>query len=95
MKKTIIKVIFILTVSCGLITMLNLSVLYILPVYLSYKYKINVKDAAATGIIGGADGPSAIFISGQTSQWFTALFALLTVSGILCLVINRFKKRTN
>lgn len=44
-------------------------------------------------IIGGADGPAAIYVAGQSNSEFpqliTSIFALLSVIGVLFIIFNR------
>ncbi|TZE80683.1 sodium ion-translocating decarboxylase subunit beta [Calorimonas adulescens] len=95
-KEKIMKAIAILTILCGLFTFISVLSSYLLPLYLSYKFNIDTRNAGSIGIIGGADGPTAIYVSGQfSSHLFTAIFALLTILGIIYLVIAKYKKNHN
>lgn len=49
-----------------------------------YGYKH--RYAASIGIIGGADGPTAIFIAGQTRLLFYAGLLILALAGLAILV---------
>lgn len=90
MKKTMTKAVFILTLICGLITFICLMFSYILPLFLSHRYDMGVKNANTAGVIGGADGPTSVFVSGGSSFcWFAAAFAVLTLLGIIFLIINK------
>jgi len=94
-KSIKVKVISIFTILCALIVLINASLSLILPFYLSYKYNIDTRGASV-GIIGSADGLTAVFVSGQSSfHWYTAVFALFMVLGIIYLVINKRKKSRN
>ncbi|TAH63656.1 MAG: hypothetical protein EWM50_01945 [Gottschalkiaceae bacterium] len=56
--------------------------------YLSYKLNKDVNNASSIGIIGGADGPTAIFIASQPSfNLAIGIFSLLTIAGIIYLFI--------
>jgi len=95
-KSLKIRVITILTIVCALIAFISAFSNSLLSLYLSYKFNMDTRNASSIGIIGGADGPTAIFVSGQiSSQWFTAIFTLLTILGIVYLVIARYKKSHN
>ncbi len=95
-KEKIMKAIAILTIICGLLTFISLFSSYLLPLYLSHKFNIDTRDAGSIGIIGGADGPTAVYLSGQSSSHlFTAIFALLTILGFIYLVVIKYKKNHN
>lgn len=90
------KIITILTIVCALIALISAFSDSLLALYLSYKFNMDTRDASSVGIIGGADGPTAIYVSGQiSSHWFTIIFALLTILGIIYLVITKYKKNQN
>ena len=68
------------------------------PVYNNHK---NSKeeygmDASSVGIIGGADGPTAIFITGKFSSWevllLAAVFAAVIVGVVFFVKKHRKKK---
>ncbi|MFY9380670.1 MAG: sodium ion-translocating decarboxylase subunit beta [Eubacteriales bacterium] len=90
-----IKVATIFTVLCALMAFVSVFPQIIFSLYLSNKYNVDTANASTVGIIGGADGPTAIFISGQISYLFTAVFVLLTILGIIYLVINKYKQNHN
>lgn len=86
------KQIRILTILCGVLT--GLSFLYYWGVEIALRLFMLFKgfaapqtDASAVGIIGGADGPTAIFISSSLKPaskiFFSLLFAVLTAAGVL------------
>ena len=94
-KEKIMKAIAILTILCGLLTFISLFTSYLLSLYLSHKFNIDTRDAGSIGIIGGADGPTAIYLSGQiSSHWFTVVFTTLAILGIIYLIFakNSVKK---
>jgi len=96
MKKSKSIIIAALTVICALIALTGAFSGPLLALYLSYKFKINAKDAGSIGIIGGADGPTAIFVSGHNnSHWFTAIFALLAILGVIYLLKTKHSKNSN
>lgn len=93
-KKRIRKAITTLTVLCSIVTFIFLGYRFILPVYLAYRLHIDlidVSDASAVGIIGGADGPTSIFLANSNFINLTSVFALLSIIGIIYLVITRKK----
>lgn len=53
-------------------------------------------DASTIGIIGGADGPTAIFITGKLSSWEVLLLAAVfaaVIAGVVFLVKKHRKKK--
>jgi len=89
------KVVAIFTVICAFVAFISAFFSLLLPLYLSYKFNIDPGNAGSIGIIGGADGPTAIYVSGSSSHVFTVFFALLTILGIIYLVIDKYKKIHN
>lgn len=90
-NKTIKKFVMIFTVICGAAAAIGILYEYLLPLYLSYKLNKDLSDASAIGIIGGADGPTTIYLSGSVSPGITALFAVLTAIGIAYLIMAKRK----
>lgn len=89
-KRKLTKIVVIFTVITGIVTVIRLGFEYLLPIYLSFKLNKNINQASSIGIIGGADGPTSIFLSSQPSSHFiTGTFAVLTVSGIIVLLAIR------
>lgn len=88
------KVIALLTIITSLITFISLSYNCFLQKYASYRFNINSKQAVSIGIIGGADGPTAIFIASKSySNAITIISALLSIIGFVYLFyIKRFQK---
>lgn len=95
MKKAgLTKVVAALTIVCALITIASIFFSFILPLYFSYKFNRDIKNASSIGIIGGADGPTAIYLSGGgSSNLITVIFASLTFLGVVYLVIAKKRKR--
>jgi len=95
-KSIWVKGITVFTVLCALIAFIGVFADFLLPLYLSYKYNVNTRDASSIGIIGGADGPTAVFISGQFPfRLFTIIFVLLAILGMVYLLINKYSKNHN
>ncbi|WP_058485002.1 hypothetical protein [Defluviitalea phaphyphila] len=92
-KEKLIKIITIFTILSALITFISAFFSFLLPLYLSFKLKDDISKSEIVETIGGADGPTAIYISGQSSLYLvTIIFLLLTILGIIYLVINKHKK---
>ena len=47
---------------------------------------------ASIGIIGGADGPTAIFIAGPKLSWLTVAVSTILIIVIAVLIIKKLKK---
>ncbi|KAF5040091.1 Na+-transporting oxaloacetate decarboxylase beta subunit [anaerobic digester metagenome] len=90
-NKMIKKLVMIFTVFCTAAAALGISYQYLLPLYLSYKLNKDLSDASAIGIIGGADGPTTIYLSGSVSPGLTAVFAVFAAIGIAYLIITKRK----
>ncbi len=85
-KRKITKVVTIFTIIIGLMTIMRLGFDFLLPMYLSFKLNKDINHASSIGIIGGADGPTSIFIASQpSSHLITSIFALLAIAGIVVL----------
>lgn len=84
------KLIFALTTINIIITLISVFSNYIIRIFLSYKLNSEAARAGTIGIIGGADGPTAIFISSNPSPYIiTVISALLSIAGIIYLVFSR------
>jgi len=92
MKKKKNKVIIIVTIICGLATMINVAYIYLLPLLLSFLFQKDLSDAVTIGIIGGADGPTAIYVACPYNlHLITVILALITILGIAYLIIAKRK----
>jgi len=88
------KAITILTIISVIVTLINLAYDFLLPLYLSYKLQTDLREASSIGIIGGADGPTSIYLSSQQSPHVvTTIFALLSIIGIIYLIFHKRSKR--
>ncbi|AUS96763.1 hypothetical protein CDQ84_05715 [Clostridium thermosuccinogenes] len=84
------KVIKLLTVICALVAVISVFLTYILPLYLSHKFINDVTNSVSVGIIGGADGPTAVYLAERTSSpWFTIVFAVLAILGVIYLLLAK------
>ena len=89
-NRKIRQLVMVITVITGMMTFLRLSISILLPKYISYKLNLNLNTASSIGIIGGADGPTAIFLTSKLSPYLTTgIFALITVGGMIFLILNR------
>jgi Na+-transporting methylmalonyl-CoA/oxaloacetate decarboxylase beta subunit len=84
------KVVKIVTILCFIITIFAVSFKYLLRFYLSVKYHFDIKDASSVGIIGGADGPTQIFISGSNAfPWISVISSVFAIVGIVYLTATK------
>lgn len=63
--------------------------------FIKIKYSIDVADASSVGIIGGADGPTAIFISSNTTGFryiFLILCPFIAVGSTVVLFVRRYRR---
>jgi Na+-transporting methylmalonyl-CoA/oxaloacetate decarboxylase beta subunit len=87
------RFILVLTIISTVITLICLTFQFLLPMFLTFLLDIDGKDAAAIGIIGGADGPTTIYVAGnQSLPLILLIFSVLTVAGIVYLIVNRKRK---
>jgi Na+-transporting methylmalonyl-CoA/oxaloacetate decarboxylase beta subunit len=67
---------------------------FIIRMYLSHKLKNEVVKGSSIGIIGGADGPTSIYVTSQSFPYIPAvIFALLSIAGVLYLLFTRKTKK--
>lgn len=83
------KVIFVLTIVTTIITIISAGYKWFIRLFLKYRFQLDTNNASSVGIIGGADGPTAIFISSSPySGVFTIILGALSVVGIIYLIIT-------
>ncbi|MSU00340.1 hypothetical protein [Tissierella pigra] len=84
------KIVTIITIISIVITIISLGFNLILPKYLAYKLNGELGTVSSIGIIGGVDGPTAVYITSQLSPYiFTYIFLLISIAGILYLFFTR------
>ncbi|MBU5427587.1 sodium ion-translocating decarboxylase subunit beta [Tissierella pigra] len=89
-KQGLQKVVTIITIISIVITIISLGFNLILPKYLAYKLNGELGTVSSIGIIGGADGPTAVYITSQLSPYIsTYIFLLVSIVGILYLFFTR------
>ena len=91
-KKLITIGVAILTTISGIIVSYNIVMYLFLTIYIKNKFHIGANSAASVGIIGGADGPTSIYLSGSNSRVAFPLALLLFVAGIGYFIIMRYLK---
>lgn len=93
LRKRIVKIV---TAISMLAAVIGFSYKYLFIQYMSYKFHSDLSDAASIGTIGGADGPTTIFIADSHSYMFISIiFALISFVGVLYLIVTRKKKDIN
>jgi Na+-transporting methylmalonyl-CoA/oxaloacetate decarboxylase beta subunit len=89
-KNKFTKVVTIVTLITTLITFISVVISFLIPRYLSYKYHTDSSKVDSIGIIGGADGPTAIFVTNQVyPHLITFIFALISMIGIVYLILAK------
>ncbi|MEL7648845.1 MAG: hypothetical protein AAGU76_12170 [Sedimentibacter sp.] len=79
---------------CILVVIGKVTCNLLLMAYISYKYGADLKGAGSIGIIGGADGPTSIYLTGSQGLYSTLIFVLLAVIAVgLALYYIRKSKR--
>lgn len=98
MKKKILYAVKILTAISAVIALASVMFQLLLRIYISNKYQLsNANAAASIGIIGGADGPTVIYVSDHSSfNLLTLIAVIITIAGIVfqILIKNHLKKLT-
>lgn len=97
------NLILILTIITVIITLISAAFNFLVPVYLTNKFHKEIQGETSKGkeinknssiaIIGGADGPTAIFVASKKSYPYTLMiiFGLISVIGISYLFFSRHK----
>jgi Na+-transporting methylmalonyl-CoA/oxaloacetate decarboxylase beta subunit len=75
-----------------MITIVNLAIQFLLPMYLQVKMKEDIGIVSGVNIIGSADGPTSIYLSGPGNSYMTVILGLISLTGIIYLVITRRHK---
>lgn len=86
MENRLRKTITALTILFTVITIISLGFNLLIPIFISHRFNIDTDRAGSIGIIGGADGPTSVFIAGTAHSYaFISIFALLSILGLLYL----------
>jgi Na+-transporting methylmalonyl-CoA/oxaloacetate decarboxylase, beta subunit len=90
------KIITIITIMSTFITVIYSAYYFIILLFVTLQLKRDISSVASIGIIGGADGPTSIFVSNAPhSDLILFLFLPISIIGIVYLVKTRKKKRDN
>lgn len=80
-------IVFIITALAGIISIMELCMLFI-PII-----KV-LPDASAVGVIGGADGPTAIFVAGSKLAFVVPVIPFICmVAGVVYLAVTKKKRQ--
>lgn len=89
------KLVAIFTIITSIITFISLIIRFGVPMYQLYKLHTKVYNADSIGIIGSADGPTSIFVSGTSSaNVIIIIFVFLSLSGIVYLIFMKGSKKS-
>ena len=69
------------------------AIITIIVVILALSVGNSCVNDASIGIIGGADGPTAIFIAGPKLSWLTVAVSTILIIAIAVLIIKKLKKK--
>lgn len=83
----------ILTLLSAVAASISGSFEFLLPLYVAYKFKMSLNENSTIGIIGGADGPTAVFVTKQSSH--ISITLILLVIAILGTAYQIYTKRIN
>jgi len=85
-RKAVIVIAIIATI--GALT--SASLRFGIQMYIFNRFHIKADQAGSIGIIGGADGPTAIFLTGSSPLYLaTIVFTLLSIVGFLYIFFTR------
>ncbi|WP_246240513.1 sodium ion-translocating decarboxylase subunit beta [Anaerocolumna sedimenticola] len=88
------KLIIIITVLSIIISLFQAAYKFLLPIYFSYKFNFDLKDASSVGIIGGADGPTTIYVAAsQAGNFLTIIPAMISIVGVIYLIKTNRKRK--
>ncbi len=94
MRKKLLSIgIGILTAISGIIILYNLVIRILAQLYLKYKFGVAMKDVSEIGIIGGADGPTSIYVSSNNEQVLIPVCLLLFIMGIAYFVFQCLRRK--
>lgn len=68
------------------------AIITIIVVILAVSVGNSCVNDASIGIIGGADGPTAIFIAGPNLSWLTIAINVILAIVIIAFIIKKLKK---
>ncbi len=88
------KLIVIITVLSIIISLFQAAYKFLLPIYFSYKFNTDFTDISSIGIIGGADGPTTIYVAASQAGYFlTIIPAIISIIGVIYLIKTNRKSK--
>ena len=82
-KENLTKIVGIFTILTTIMTLVSAIFNFLVNRYISYKLHADISKVDSIGIIGGSDGPTAIFVTSRSStDLIIVIFALLSITGI-------------
>jgi len=93
-KEKLIKLVGVFTIITTIITVISAAFNFLIPMYLAYKLHTDTNKVASIGVIGGADGPTAIYVTNQSyANMIVVIFALLSITGIAYQIFAKKAKK--
>ncbi len=88
------KAIKTITIISLIITMISGLVNFVVPLIKFNQFYMNRATASSVGIIGGADGPTSVFIAIKTPYHIiTIVFGVISVIGIIYMLVHKYLKK--
>ena len=88
------KVIKAITIISLIITMVSGLVNFVVPLIKFNQFNMNLASASSVGVIGGADGPTSVFIVGERPYHIIAIiFGVISVIGMIYLLVHKYLKK--
>ena len=88
------KVIKIITIISLIITAISGLVNFAVPLIKFNQFNMNLASASSVGVIGGADGPTSVFIATKTPYHIiTIIFGVISVIGVIYMLVHKYHKK--
>ena len=88
------KVIKTITIISLIITVISGIFNFVVPLIKLNQFNTNLASASSVGIIGGADGPTSVFIATKTPYYIILIiFGVISVIGIIYLLVHKYLKK--
>lgn len=89
------KILKVIAIISGILTAVHVIIMCLFSYMISHSLKDIGRTVSSIGIIGGSDGPTAIFVSkGDTSYLMCISFAVCLITNIVSIVLLlKLKKR--
>ena len=89
------RTIYIITAIAAIITAFQMVSYVLLPIYASFRLKKETSGSIRIGIIGGADGPTSIYLANSNIPIFYMIvpLAILVIGGVYLIRTRKGKKK--